>query len=74
MDSFTATRNLRRVVPGMLADTESLLQSILVLRKFDEAFDEDQATHVVELHECISAVAASLVALSQTVDYTGGQS
>jgi hypothetical protein len=73
MDSFTATRNLRRVLPGMLADSESLLQSILFLRKFNEAFDEDQAAHVVKLHDRINAVAASVIALSQTIDYTGGQ-
>jgi hypothetical protein len=74
MDSFTATRNLRRVVPSMLADSESLLQSILFLRKFNEAFDEDQAAHVAKLHDHINGVAASVVALSQMVDYTGGQS
>jgi hypothetical protein len=73
MDSFTATRNLRRVVPSMLADSESLLQSILFLRKFDGAFDEDQASHVRELHARISLVAISVVALSKTVDYSGGQ-
>jgi hypothetical protein len=73
MDNFAATRNLRRVLPSMLADSESLLQSILVLRKFNEAFDEDQAAHVVKLHDHINGAAASLVALAQTVDYTGGQ-